>query len=426
MKLKILFINQSDMDGGAARATYRIVSELIKKRYFARLLVMRKLSTVDWVMRPVFILNFYSRILPRLEFLLKKVIGINPRHTWSINYFPNPQINNKYINQFDIVCLNWVGKNMLPIYNIKTIEKPIVLVLHDAWAFTGGCHIPDSCRGFYLQCGKCPQLDSSASNDISNKIWLKKRHVYEKANIHFVAPSKWMANIARKSSLLREYPITVIPNGLDTKVFVPLLKTNTRTSLGIPIYKKVILFGAMHADTDKNKGFEYLIAALKLLSLKDSDFSKSTVMVVFGIDNEEYLLEMINIPLVSLGYIRDDAKLASIYSSADVTVVPSVSESFGQVASESISCGTPVIAFNNSGLTEIVEHNVNGLLVDAFDIQGLGDSISRLLRDGGLRQKLSKNARQIAIKKFDISVVAKQYTDLFKNLKGVEVNEKIN
>lgn len=420
MKLKILFINQSDIDGGAARATYRIVSELIKKRYFARLLVMRKLSMLDWVVRPSFILNLYSRILPRLDFLLKKLIGINPLYTWSINYLPNPLINNKYINQFDIVCLNWVGKNMLPIHNINMIDKPIVWVLHDGWAFTGGCHIPDSCRGFYLQCGKCPQLNSSASNDISHRIWLKKRNVYEKANIHFVAPSRWMANLASNSSLLRESAITVIPNGLDTKVFVPLQKNDARASLGIPINKKVILFGAMYADTDKNKGMEYLVVALKSLSLKDSNFSKTTVMVVFGTDNAEYLKDMFNIPLVSLGFISDDAKLASIYSSADVTVVPSVSESFGQVASESISCGTPVVAFDNSGLTEIIEHNVNGLLVEAFDIEGLADSISMLLSNDSFRQQLSKNARQIAIEKFDISVVAGKYADLFKKLKSVE------
>ncbi len=420
MKIKILFINQSDIDGGAARATYRIVSELIKKRYFARLLVMRKLSKLDWVVSPVFIQTLYSRILPRLEFLLKKIIGIKPRYTWSVNFFPNPQINNKYINQFDIVCLNWVGKNMLPISKIKTIDKPIVWVLHDSWAFTGGCHIPDTCRGFYLQCGKCPQLNSSASNDISNKIWLKKRDVYEKANIHFVAPSRWMANAASESSLLRKLPITVIPNGLDTKVFFPLHKNNTRASLGIPTNKKVILFGAMYADTDKNKGLEYLIAAIKSLSLKDNDFSKTTVMVVFGAENEKYLLDMFNIPVISLGFIEDDAKLALIYSSADVTVVPSVFESFGQVASESISCGTPVVAFNNSGLTDIVEHNVNGLLVEAFDIEGLADSIIRLLSNDGFRQQLSKNARQIAIKKFDISVVAGKYADLFKKLKAVE------
>lgn len=420
MKLKILFINQSDIDGGAARATYRIVSELIKKRYFARLLVMRKLSMLDWVVRPSFILNLYSRILPRLDFLLKKLIGINPLYTWSINYLPNPLINNKYINQFDIVCLNWVGKNMLPIHNINMIDKPIVWVLHDGWAFTGGCHIPDSCRGFYLQCGKCPQLNSSASNDISHRIWLKKRNVYEKANIHFVAPSRWMANLASNSSLLRESAITVIPNGLDTKVFVPLQKNDARASLGIPINKKVILFGAMYADTDKNKGMEYLVVALRSLSLKDSNFSKTTVMVVFGTDNAEYLKDMFNIPLVSLGFISDDAKLASIYSSADVTVVPSVSESFGQVASESISCGTPVVAFDNSGLTEIIEHNVNGLLVEAFDIEGLADSISMLLSNDSFRQQLSKNARQIAIEKFDISVVAGKYADLFKKLKSVE------
>lgn len=426
MKLKILFINQSDMDGGAARATYRIVSELIKKRYFSRLLVMRKLSTVDWVIRPVFILNLYSRILPRLEFLLKKVIGINPRHTWSINYFPNPQINNKYINQFDIVCLNWVGKNMLPVYNIKAIEKPIVWVLHDAWAFTGGCHIPDSCRGFYFQCGKCPQLNSSASNDISHKIWLKKRHVYEQANIHFVAPSKWMANIARKSSLLKEWPITVIPNGLDTNVFTPVGKNYARRSLEIPINKKIILFGAMYADSDKRKGIDLLASALDLLGAKNPNFFNNSILTVFGTDNISFLQEKFSIQVICLGYIYDDARLASIYSSADITVVPSVFEPFGQVATESISCGTPVVAFNNSGLTEIVEHNVNGLLVEAFDIESLGDSISRLLHDDGLRQQLSKNARQIAIKKFDISVVARQYTDLFKNLKGAEVNEKIN
>lgn len=196
--MKILFINQSDIDGGAARATFRIASQLVKKNHFVKLLVMRKFTTFDWVISPNFLQKPYSRILPQLEFFLKKIVGVGACYTWSINLFNNYQIKNKEINKFDLVCLNWVGKNMLPIDKIKEINKPIVWILHDFWPFTGGCHIPEQCNRYYSSCGKCPQLNSDKLNDISYKIWKKKHQVYSRSRINFVAPSLWMADNARK------------------------------------------------------------------------------------------------------------------------------------------------------------------------------------------------------------------------------------
>ena len=65
-------------------------------------------------------------------------------------------------------------------------------------------------------------------------------------------------------------------------------------------------------------------------------------------------------PVHYLGKIDDENKLALLYSSADVMIVPSTEEVFGQTASESLACGTPVICFDTTGLKDLVDHQVNG------------------------------------------------------------------
>lgn len=195
--MKILSISQSDLDGGAARAAHRVASELIDMDVGLKMRVMRKMGKDEWVLGPA---NLYqslvARLLPRLDLKAKQRAGVNPRYSWSLNRYPNPLLNKDFVNGFDAIHLNWVGRNMLPPDWVRNFSKPVVWTLHDSWAFTGGCHVPSGCRGFTHRCGSCPQLTKNNAGDISNKIWNKKAEAYAKVPLHFVAPSQWMADEA--------------------------------------------------------------------------------------------------------------------------------------------------------------------------------------------------------------------------------------
>jgi glycosyltransferase involved in cell wall biosynthesis len=246
-------------------------------------------------------------------------------------------------------------------------------------------------------------------------MWLEKSTVYPGTKFHFVAPSHWIANEARASSLLSGFPVTVIPNGLNTSIFTPLGKFESRDALNLPKDKKVILFGAISADTDRIKGMDLLIDALDILKKNDESFAENNLLVVFGTDNK-FLSEVFPLPVVCLGIINNENTLARIYSAADLTVVPSRSESFGQVAAESLSCGTPVVAFNSTGLKDIVDHLETGYLANDLQPGDLAYGIKLIAEGPDICRQMSSMARQRAVERFDIGVTARMHLDLFESL----------
>ncbi|MGH8869044.1 MAG: glycosyltransferase, partial [Actinomycetes bacterium] len=87
------------------------------------------------------------------------------------------------------------------------------------------------------------------------------------------------------------------------------------------------------------------------------------------------------------------ADLADWYRAADVTVVPSYSESFGLVAVESQACGTPVVGSAVGGLRTAVANGVSGLLVDGHDPADYADVLGRLLAQPRYLGRLAAAAR---------------------------------
>src|SRR5213078_2337252 len=117
-----------------------------------------------------------------------------------------------------------------------------------------------------------------------------------------------------------------------------------------------------------------------------------------------------------LGPLHDDWSLALAYAAADVVCVPSLSESFGQVASEAMSCGTPVVAFATTGLTDVDEHQKNGYLARQSDMEDFAHGIAFVLENEERRRAFATAARTTALVKFDIRVVAQLYRSLYQEL----------
>jgi len=414
--LKILSVSQADIDGGAARAAHRVAAQMVTMGVDLRMQVMRKLGQDPWVVGANSLSGIMlSRLLPRAELLAKKMAGVVDGFPWSLNAFPNPMLDEAFINGFDGIHLHLIGKNMVPINWIHRIRRPTVWTLHDSWAFTGGCHFPFACRHFEGTCGNCPQLKKPTEEDLSRRIWHEKEAAYSKAPLHFVSPSRWMADEARASGLLRNAEISVIPNGLDTGVFAPTEKAFARETLGLPVDKKIILFGAM-ASEDPRKGLHLLVEALNHLKTRDPHCAERMVLVVFG-TAEKSLGDEFPIPAIQLGFIRDDSRLARIYSAADLTTVPSMMESFGQVASESLSCGTPVVAFNATGLRDVLDHRETSYAATAFEPSDLANGIHWILNFSEAEaRRISALARKQALERFDIAVTTRQHIELFGRL----------
>jgi glycosyltransferase involved in cell wall biosynthesis len=148
------------------------------------------------------------------------------------------------------------------------------------------------------------------------------------------------------------------------------------------------------------------------LNYKNLSFS----IVVFG-QSEPSEKSIINYPIKYMGTLNDDLTLALLYSASDMLLVPSRIESFCQTASESQSCGTPVVGFNTTGLRSTVKHLETGYLAEAFDIVDFARGILWVLEQDST--VLSNNARSFASENFDLKVVGKSHINLYNKILGL-------
>jgi len=119
------------------------------------------------------------------------------------------------VHEADVVAIYWVNGGFIAPESLMAINKPVVWRLSDVWPFTGGCHYPGSCKRFQNQCGDCPQLRQPEPKDATHRLWKRKRDAWGALNLTVVAPSNWMARLARNSSLFASRRIEVIPTGID-------------------------------------------------------------------------------------------------------------------------------------------------------------------------------------------------------------------
>ena len=291
----------------------------------------------------------------------------------------------------------------------------MVLTLHDSWAFTGGCHIPFECDKFTTKCGECNQLKSTNKTDLSFRIWNKKLNSWHKKDIVLVGDGNWVANNAKKSSIFKNSRIEVVHPGLDLNIYKPQNKAFSRDILGLAETDKVILFGAISATADINKGFHLLIPALKKLAATYSD-NQNLKLIVFGASSSGQTNLDTSIDTKYIGTLSDDISLSVLYSAADVMIVPSIQEAFGQTASESFACGTPVVAFRTSGLIDIIDHKKNGFLAEPYDPLDLAAGIAWVLSDSDRLKGLGIEARLKAVNKFSIEKCVDDYLKIYSSI----------
>lgn len=327
--MNVLIVNTTDIEGGAARAAYRLHRSLLEAGFDSKMLVQSKTSDDFTVIGPAGKLQKgLGKIRPTLDAIPVKRYKDRTKTLFSPSWLPFSNIVDR-INEIDpdVVHLHWVTGGMLRIEDVAKIRAPVVWSLHDMWAFTGGCHYDEECGKFKNSCGSCPVLASEKENDLSSKVLQRKQVSFKQhANLTIIGLSKWLANQARVSSLFKNTSVVNLPNPIDTKSFSPFNKQQARALFNLPSDKKLVLFGAMGAASDPRKGFKELAQALGNLPV---DYE----LVVFG-SSEPELSQGFKQKAHYLGHLHDDIALRVLYNAADVMVVPSLQENLSNAIME--------------------------------------------------------------------------------------------
>jgi len=415
--MRVLHLSTSDLESGGARAAFRLHAGLNSIGCTSHMLVRAKSGTDVTVVSDKTIL---TKLGPPASGLPLRFYPDRDGAMFSPQWFPDALASKIAQLSPDVVNLHWICNGFLQVETLTKIKQPLVWTLQDMWPLTGGCHYNQECDRYMNSCGACPQLHSHRSSDLSRWVWKRKAKAWKNSDLTIVAPSSWIAECARASSLFHDRRVEVIPFCLDTQKYKPVDRTFARELLNLPQEKQLILFGAISATSDQRKGFYLLLPALQQLS--QAGWKDKLELVVFGSSKPEKPIDL-GFNSHYLGHFSDDISIAILYSAADVMIVPSVQESFGQTASESLACGTPVVAFNATGLKDIVDHQQNGYLAKPFEVEDLAQGIAWVLENKERHQKLKYYAREKAEKAFPLELQAYQYESLYSEILEAKINK---
>jgi glycosyltransferase involved in cell wall biosynthesis len=405
--LKIFQINFSDINGGAARAAYRI-HHAVRAAGVDSTMLVSLAESGDWTTRgpESRFGRLMARIRPHAATLPRAFLRTENPIIHSPAVVPSGWPRRLNRSDADVIHLHWVAGEMLSISDIGRLQKPVVWTLHDMWAFCGAEHYTHDYRwreGYRRE--NRPGYESGF--DLNRWTWNRKRK-YWRQSMHIVTPSTWLAGCVRESTLMCDWPVTVVPNPIDTDRWKPLDQALARSLLGLPADVPLLLFGAMGGGRDPRKGFDLLLDALAHLRGEREDLH----LVVFGELAPRQPLR-IGFPIHYTGHLHDDLSLRALYSAADLLVIPSRQDNLPNTGVEAHACGTPVLAFDTGGLPDIVEHKRTGYLARAFDTRDLAQGIAWVLAERRIG-RLGEQARARAVSQFGSMSVADQYLAVYE------------
>jgi glycosyltransferase involved in cell wall biosynthesis len=392
--MRIAFFNYSDQASGAEALIDQTIRALIARGIEARLYVMDRFTD-----RP------YVQAIPhfpgerRVEYMFRRATGRN-------NFlFPSTLFlgRRSWVKDAQI----WHFHNLhghfasIPALARLSFRKPIVLSPVDQFLATGYCTYSLGCERYRDACGECPQLDLAypgLSRDTTSELLAMKRSAVTNSRFNFLVHTKYLEGFYA-STFVGKRPIEQIYYGVDTQTFRPMDRA-VQTELGLSPTSALTL-GLLHSDiVDRRKGLLPLISSLQ--SLAETMPGRLRLLVIGKSSERALELATASLPIVTLPFLSDSHELAKALNACDVLLYPTKADNLSLTCLNALACGVPVISSRVGGQPEAVRDNGNGFLCDPDQLDQFVERVSRLAADESLRQRLSAEARRIAVAEFDI------------------------
>lgn len=408
--MKILLLCNSDLNGGAAVVTYRLMCALNDQGHEARLLVMNKLSNDP---RVEVVGNNLSRKLwflgERLGIFLDN--GLSRRNLFKVSTATTGfDISRHPLARWaDAFILSWVNQGMMSLGDVdrlSSLGKPVLWAMHDMWCMTGGCHHSLGCDNYLRECGLCQFVkDGRDSHDLTHRGWKRKMAVYPRhPRLRFVAVSDWLRDRAAESSLLGNLTVESIPNAfpIDDFKIVPSHHHNPS--------KQLIIMGAARLD-DPIKNLPLAIEALNLLAESRPDLADRSLAVFYGSVRDPRAFDSLRFPHELTGRIDSHEKIRELYASGTVVLSTSHFETLPGTLIEGMAAGCTPVAAGRGGQGQIVDDTVTGYLPTSTP-EAVAAALAKALDN-----PFDREAQHEAIAaKFSSQVIARRYVELIKSL----------
>ncbi len=428
--MKITIINTMDVQGGAARAAYRLHKGLhgigANSTYFVRDRRLNEPTVRQFVPDPS---GDAVQLRQERKAELKAAYDVyKDTRSGDMEQFSQERVDgdeNFFVQRppADVFNLHWVSGfvDYELFFTKQRTQSPVVWTLHDLNPFTGGCHYDLGCGKYLDQCGACPLLGSDQDDDLTRRIFESKKEIFDAwpaHMLHIVTPSQWLRDEARSSALFKKFDATCIPNSIETDVFKPTDKEQARTLLGLPLDARIILFMS-HQVSLARKGFKELVRALSLMPDTEN-------LVLLGIGDKAEATIDAPFQVFQIDYISGDDQVALIYSAADITAVPSQQDNLPNTMVESLSCGTPVVGYHVGGIPDLVKDGETGFLAPAGNTAALSAAFVDALSDLDRLRSYGASGRELIEKTCAPNVQAAAYMDLYQRVIDTASNANAN
>lgn len=338
---------------------------------------------------------------------------------FSLDYLGKYVGGHEAVKQADVIHLHWVAEFLTSasIARIAASRKPLVWTLHDMRPFTGGCHFSAGCGGFKTDCSECPQLRSNYFHATKYALQAMSEAL-ESQNITFVAPSAWIADQFKASSMGHRHKMRVIPYGVDTNLFLKQSRVLARKALGLSEKAQYILL-ASNSFAEKRKGLylaSEVLTKLHALSNQGGQSTQNCRLLFCG----EAAPQIPGWTADSVGFVPAE-QMPAVYSAADVMLFTPLEDNLPNVVLEAMACGLPVVSHQVGGIPDMLDQIAGpSCLPKPGDANAMAAALQKLVfASDHLRERLGQSAREATIRRFSLRRQAEEYMDLYDSMVGV-------
>lgn len=323
------------------------------------------------------------------------------------NYMIRPNNFIDWIMQLNFNLITEVNKLIQSGETFDVIHAHDWLTAYAAKTLKESYNIPLVSTIHATEAGRNGGIQTEMQRYINDTEWML---TYESSEV--IVNSNFMKNDIQRIFGLPFEKIKVIPNGIDLKKFDGIKKDyEFRRRFAADNEKIILSLGRLVFE----KGIQHLIYAMPKI-LSNYNDAKLVIVGKGGMIDE---LKQITVNLgiqdkvYFTGYMAGN-DVQKMYKASDVAVFPSTYEPFGIVALEAMLGGTPTVVSDIGGLNEIVKHGETGLKSYAGNANSIADSVTQLLYDYDLSEKITKNAKLEVVQNFNWTKIAEDTRKLYE------------